>query len=148
MKKQTKIAAGEKEDPGTQVPEVGDVGPEAAPAEAVPVTHAAPAPTEQAAMPAAPAQPVGQPNQGATSFANFEAMKSAVEEADRAIKQNPEAASRIYSVDTTTDPPSFTLKIKPAQKVAPKASLQRPTKKASKILAEAFPAEWLKAMGL
>lgn len=140
MKKLTKIAAGEETpmaDPTAEMPQEA------------PVTPVTPEPTETPTVPEADlgTDPAAVPKKEGSTFANFEAMKEKIEEADAAIKQNPELASQKYTVDTSTNPLSFTLTIKNTQKVAP-ASLQRPTKKASKMLSESFPAEWLKAMGL
>jgi hypothetical protein len=136
MNKQTKVAAGETDplaDPAVEIPQ--DIPSEA------PVATEAPTPS---AVQAVPGTEQAAPKGG--SFANFEEMKQRIGEADAAIKQNPELAAKMYTVDTSTNPLSFTLTINNKQKVAP-ASLQRPTKKASRILEANFPAEWLKSMG-
>jgi hypothetical protein len=142
MKNQIKTAAGEEKPMVDPVSEMPQEVPE------VPAESSVPAetPLPQTEAPVAPEQ-AAAPKQEGSTFANFEAMKAKIEEADAAIKRNPELASQMYTVDTSTNPLSFTLTINNKQKVAP-ASLQRPTKKASKILVENFPAEWLKAMGL
>jgi len=136
MKKVTKIAAEgtSVEDPMVETP------PEQPIAET-----AAPAATSAPAAPAATAVPQQQDTVPDEDFANFQAMLNAVQEIQSGL-----VGKERYKVSTESgkEGKQFTLKITAQpEKVVP-ASLTRPTRSASKILAESFPADWLKSMGL